>query len=90
MLDGRVVLEMLDERLRDEVAKIKLLRGLVDTSTNLEEAFLFSDDDDNGSRRGLFKILDDLVTAFDDVYERLEAIHVEEVALKSKAAGGAV
>ena len=87
MLDERVVLEMLDERLRDEVAKVKLLRGLVDVGTNLEDAFLFSDDDDHGSKRGLFKILDDLVHAFDDVYVRIADLYVEATA--QKAAEGA-
>jgi len=83
MLDERVVLEMLDERLRDEVAKVKLLRGLVDTCTNLEDAFNFSDDDENGSRRGLYKILDDLVRAFDDVYVRIADLYVEATAQKA-------
>ncbi len=67
------VLEMVDDRLKGEVDKVRFIAALSDTCTDPNDVFNFTDPvEKQGAWAGLFRILDDMVHAFDEFYKRLE------------------
>lgn len=79
------LLDLIDNGLKREVDKVRLLRSLVETCTDIEQVFSFSDNPErDGHRNGLALILDDLIVSFDGLYKKLDDEYVEEIISDSR------